>query len=213
MLRVPTVSAKPGMVLALPIYHPRRHDTMLLKAGIALDARSIKRLGEIRLREMWIRYPGVEFAREYICPSVFEAQASLTWQVGRALEAVSEGAFARLEYGEYRAAIGGVLSSLLARPGAALFIPELAGGEEIGCHSVIVASGVHYARLDAPGIEAARAAGNKMITLDATETARWKAAAAPIAEAWVKEMAGKGYPAADMLTDAKALIVKYAGAE
>jgi TRAP-type C4-dicarboxylate transport system substrate-binding protein len=66
---------------------------------------------------------------------------------------------------------------------------------------------------DAPGIEAAKAAGNKLITLDATETARWKAAAAPIAEAWVKEMAGKGYPATDMLTDAKALIVKYAGAE
>jgi len=130
MLRVPTVSAKPGMVLALPIYHPRRHDTMLLKAGIALDARSISRLAEIRLRDMWIRYPGVEFAREYICPSVFEAQASLTWQVGRALEAVSQGAYARLEYGEYRAAIAGVLTTLLARPGAAVFIQELVGREE-----------------------------------------------------------------------------------
>jgi TRAP-type transport system periplasmic protein len=66
---------------------------------------------------------------------------------------------------------------------------------------------------DAPGIKAAEAAGNKMITLDAKETARWKEASAPIAEAWVKEMAGKGYPAADMLKDAKAMIAKYAGAE
>jgi TRAP-type C4-dicarboxylate transport system substrate-binding protein len=66
---------------------------------------------------------------------------------------------------------------------------------------------------DAPGIAAAQAAGNKMITLDAVETARWKAAAAPIADAWVKEMAGKGQPAEAMLTDAKALIIKYAGAE
>jgi len=66
---------------------------------------------------------------------------------------------------------------------------------------------------DAPGIAAAKAAGNKLITLDAAETARWKAAAAPIAEAWVKEMASKGYPAAEMLADAKALIARYGGAE
>jgi nitrogen fixation protein FixH len=66
---------------------------------------------------------------------------------------------------------------------------------------------------DAPGIVAAQAAGNKMIALDVTETARWKAAAAPIAEAWVKEMTAKDQPAAAMLQDAKALIIKYAGAE
>jgi len=66
---------------------------------------------------------------------------------------------------------------------------------------------------DAPGIAAAKAAGNKMITLDAAETARWKAAAAPIAEAWVKEMTEKGLPAADMLKDARAMIAKYGGAE
>ena len=54
---------------------------------------------------------------------------------------------------------------------------------------------------DAPGIVAAQAAGNKMITLDAAETARWKAAAAPIADAWVKEMTEKGLPAAAMLAE------------
>ena len=38
-------------------------------------------------------------------------------------------------------------------------VVELAGGEEIGCHAVIVASGVHYARLDAPGVEALTGSG------------------------------------------------------
>ncbi len=130
MLRVSTASAKPGMVLALPVYHPRRHDTMLLKAGIPLDARSIGRLREIRLRDLWINYPGVEFAREYICPAAFEAQASLTWQVGRALEAVSRGAYAQLEYGAYRSAISGVMGHLLSNPATAIFIQELVGREE-----------------------------------------------------------------------------------
>ena len=32
-------------------------------------------------------------------------------------------------------------------------VVTLDGGEEIGCHSVLLATGVHYARLDAPGVE------------------------------------------------------------
>jgi HD-GYP domain-containing protein (c-di-GMP phosphodiesterase class II) len=103
---------------------------MLLKMGMGLDERSIRRLKELRLRELWIRYPGAEFACEYICPAVFEAQAALTWQVSRALEAVSQGAHARLEYAEYRAAITGLLTRLIANPQAAVFIQELVGRED-----------------------------------------------------------------------------------
>ena len=36
---------------------------------------------------------------------------------------------------------------------------ELAGGEEIGCHSVLIATGVHYSRLDAPGVESLTGSG------------------------------------------------------
>jgi thioredoxin reductase (NADPH) len=32
-------------------------------------------------------------------------------------------------------------------------VVTLDGGEEIGCHSVLIATGVHYSRLDAPGVE------------------------------------------------------------
>jgi thioredoxin reductase (NADPH) len=35
----------------------------------------------------------------------------------------------------------------------------LDGGEEIGCHSVLVATGVHYSRLDAPGVESLTGSG------------------------------------------------------
>src|SRR5262249_47031041 len=44
--------------------------------------------------------------------------------------AQSGGGFAKLEYGDYRAAISGVMSHLLANPAAAVFIQELAGSEE-----------------------------------------------------------------------------------
>jgi HD-GYP domain-containing protein (c-di-GMP phosphodiesterase class II) len=130
MLRVPISMAKPGMTLALPVYHPRRHDTVLLHQGMMLDERSIRRLREIHLRQLWIHYPGVEFVCEYICPTVFESQAALTWQIGRALELVSQGAFARLEYAEYRSAIAAVLGRLIANPRAAVFIQEMVGRDE-----------------------------------------------------------------------------------
>ncbi|MEO3431397.1 TRAP transporter substrate-binding protein [Pelagibius sp. CAU 1746] len=66
---------------------------------------------------------------------------------------------------------------------------------------------------DAPGIAIAKKSGNKMITLDEAEVARWKAAAAPLADQWIEEMNAKGYDGAAMVSDAKALIAEYAGAE
>ena len=38
-------------------------------------------------------------------------------------------------------------------------VVTLDGGEEIGCHAVLVATGVHYARLEAPGVEALTGSG------------------------------------------------------
>ena len=66
---------------------------------------------------------------------------------------------------------------------------------------------------DAPGMKAAQAAGNVIRKLPPDEVARWKAAAAPLVEAWIAEMNGKGYDGAAMVADAKALIANYAGAE
>lgn len=130
MLRVPITSAMPGMILALPVYHPRRHDTVLLKAGMSLDRHSIRRLEEIRLRQVWIRYPGVEFVCEYICPAVYESQAVLTHQIACALDSVAQRASAVLDYSTYRNAINAVLGRLIANSSAAVFVQELAGRDE-----------------------------------------------------------------------------------
>jgi TRAP-type C4-dicarboxylate transport system substrate-binding protein len=64
---------------------------------------------------------------------------------------------------------------------------------------------------DAPGIEVAKKSGNRMIMLDEAEVERWKAAAAPLVEAWIAEVTAKGYDGAAMVADAKALIAEYAG--
>lgn len=126
MLRVPIAYAKPGMILALPVYQPKRPDTVLLKEGLALDARSVARLAELRIGELWIRYPGFEVVGEYISQEVMESHAVVTQRIGEAFEAVSAGAHAKLEYSEYRNAVTALLEKLLANARAAVFIHEMA---------------------------------------------------------------------------------------
>ncbi|MCC6948512.1 MAG: TRAP transporter substrate-binding protein [Bradyrhizobiaceae bacterium] len=66
---------------------------------------------------------------------------------------------------------------------------------------------------DVPGFEAAKKRGNAIVTLDAKEVARWKAASQPVVDAWIKEMDGKGLKGKQLVDDARALIAKYAGPE
>lgn len=130
MLRVGLEQARPGMTLALPVYHPRRHDTTLLNAGVALDEHSVGRLQEIGLTEVWITYPGIEFIRGYVSPSVIEAQASMTHRVREVLDSVAQGQHARLEYLEYRAAISSLVTELAASPRAMVFIQEMVNRDQ-----------------------------------------------------------------------------------
>lgn len=65
---------------------------------------------------------------------------------------------------------------------------------------------------DVPGLEAAKRRNNAIVTLDAAETARWKAAAKTLNDAWIAEMKGKGIDGQTLVNDATAMISKYAGA-
>jgi TRAP-type C4-dicarboxylate transport system substrate-binding protein len=60
--------------------------------------------------------------------------------------------------------------------------------------------------LDRQGRAAAEARGNPIHRLDAAETARWRAAAAPTLDRWVAEMAARGLDGAALHAQAQALI-------
>ena len=64
---------------------------------------------------------------------------------------------------------------------------------------------------DIPGLEAAQKRGNAIVTLDPAETKRWKAAAAPMNDAWVNEMKGKNIDGKVLLDDLRGMIAKHAG--
>ncbi len=125
MLRVSMLQARPGMVLALPIYHPKRHGTLLLKAGVEMDARTIMRLREIRCPELWIRYPKLDFIADVVNPEVFKARAEITGQIAAAFDDITRNSSAVLDYASYRRAILGLLDKLADHPKAALFVSEM----------------------------------------------------------------------------------------
>lgn len=130
MLRVPVKQARAGMVLALPVHHPCRYASVLLQAGLQLDDTIVHRLGELGLREVWIRYPGTEVLSKYISPQLFEARAKLAGRVGDAFKDAGQKCNARLDFGPYRAAVSSLLETILADGRTTVFMEEiLAHGE------------------------------------------------------------------------------------
>jgi len=130
MLRVPITYAKPGMMLAMPIRHPQRPEHLLLQAGYELDQAAIGRLRELRLREVWIRYPNLEFIGKYINPHILEEQAKVGKAIGGALESVMRDATAKLPYPAFKSTIRDFIDKLLDDPQAAIFIEEISETDE-----------------------------------------------------------------------------------
>lgn len=62
---------------------------------------------------------------------------------------------------------------------------------------------------DVRGKDIADKAGNTTITLDETETARWKTAGETVTKAWIADMDGKGLDGTTLHKDAVALIEQY----
>jgi len=62
---------------------------------------------------------------------------------------------------------------------------------------------------DRLGLASAKKLGNNIVTLDAAETARWKAAAVAVEADWIKEVQGKNIDGAKLVSEARALIAKH----
>ena len=126
MLRVPIAHAKPGMTLALPVHHPKSGaDTVLLRAEVELSENTIERLQDMRVPEIWIRYPNMELVAQYVNPRVIESRAKVAADVADAFNAASKDAHAKLDFHQYKSSMAGLMDRLLEDPKGALFIGEL----------------------------------------------------------------------------------------
>lgn len=129
MLRVELNEARPGMELAMPVTHPTSPDTVLLRAGFKLDSKTITRLAELRAKDIWITYPGMEFVVDQICPGIVGAGQRLSGAIGRAFGEVMTDGRAELEFTPYRRAISELLERLISSPRAGTLIVDLASSQ------------------------------------------------------------------------------------
>lgn len=126
MLRLPTIQASAGMVLADPVFHPLHPSVTLLRAGVTLDTHSIGRLHEIGVRELWIQYPPLEAVRRFINPAAVTACRGMATRIAQTMDELVENKHAKLEYDPFRKAVTSVVESLSDNPTASLFIFETA---------------------------------------------------------------------------------------
>jgi TRAP-type C4-dicarboxylate transport system substrate-binding protein len=63
-----------------------------------------------------------------------------------------------------------------------------------------------------PGLEAAEATGAEFYVIEGAELERWKAASAPVIEAWIEQMDANGQDGAALVEEARSLIEQYSAA-
>ena len=128
MLRVNIRNAKEGMVLALPVRHPAALNQVLLKIGYPLEDTSVRRMAELGVRVVWVKYPSLACLDRFISEKVVEAHSNLIHSVASAFEGAQAKATPKMGYDTYIESIGKLINALVSNPHAAVFIGELNDG-------------------------------------------------------------------------------------
>src|SRR5262245_52439918 len=118
MLRLSVAQAVPGMELALPVFHPSHPGVTLLKPGHALNEHTLRGLRDLRVREMWIRYPALESLRQFVSEEVVAGCRELSRRIAGTFDALVVDRHASLDFSQFRDASGGVVSALAKSPTA-----------------------------------------------------------------------------------------------
>lgn len=120
------------MTLAVPVEHPARATTILLRSNVTLDTHAISRLRELGVGHVWIRHPSLEFVVEHSNPAVMRACGDLALQIGKAWDAVRDRPGARLHYQAYERAVSSLLERLAETPKAGVFVDQITSAGSSG---------------------------------------------------------------------------------
>ncbi|MFN7021341.1 MAG: HD-GYP domain-containing protein, partial [Phycisphaerales bacterium] len=139
MLRLTPSHATPGMVIALPVLHPRRPGHVLLKPGGVLDHEIIAALRELRIHSIWIEFPPTAFLLRYASPAVLAEHARLASAIGEQFDKVRADVRADFDFQVFTAAVRSLVHRLVDDDAASVFIDGIvAGGDPLLAHSANV---------------------------------------------------------------------------
>ena len=122
--------ARPQMILAVPIRHPKRLDTLLLNKGAKIDQHAITHLREIGIRDLWIEVPELGFLAGYVSPVMQASCAATATALSGVFDSVRAEATGKIDFYPVRRAVSDLLESISSNPMAALFISDLGMDDE-----------------------------------------------------------------------------------
>jgi len=141
MLKVHIEQARPGMVLARAVNNPKKPDHTLLKPGYPLDDEQIKRLTQLKVYVLWIRYPSLDFLDKVLNPEIINHQQDIYASLKEQFTETQDLALANVEYSQYVKQTANLFSQILSsRNKHSLFVNELYGASDnIFLHGTTVA--------------------------------------------------------------------------
>lgn len=130
----------PGMVLGASVLHPRRPDTELLRAGVALDAAMIERLRKFEVTQVWVEHDATRDLDHAVLPRLDASQVVVYQQLKQDLSRISGRTITTGQVQQYRQSITELVFQVTAGQKFARFGSALAGAEgHLFTHSANVA--------------------------------------------------------------------------
>ena len=124
MLKVDTLRASNGMILALPVYHPHEPSRVLLRQNYELKTSVIKRMRDVGIRYIYVKYPPLDFLNTVMDPFVTDTNAMILNHVKYAFAASQEHTVAHLPYDRYEETLKSLVYYITQNPAAATFIED-----------------------------------------------------------------------------------------
>lgn len=130
MLRITTAEARPGMTLALPIFHPQHPGLVLLKPGATLDVAILNSLEEVGIRRLFVSYPPLGYLLRYVNVGIMTEHAKVTQRLSECFDAVRTKVHANLDFMSYAGAVRTLIDKVVMDPDAAVFLHDIADGRQ-----------------------------------------------------------------------------------
>ncbi len=124
MKRVLLASATPGSSAALPVFHPTRHGSILLRPGVKLDEQTLSRLASLGIREVWLEADGLDDVGRHVSVKMIDTRAELTEQLAAEFARLSRDAKAGPRVDPLKAIIEQLVEQITAAPDTARWIHE-----------------------------------------------------------------------------------------
>ncbi len=130
----------PGMVLGASVLHPRRPDTELLRAGVALDRQMIDRLRKFEVTQVWVEHDATRDLDLAVLPRLDQSQVAVYQKLKDDLRRVSSSTISTGQVQQYRQVITELVFQVTAGQKYARLGSVLAGADgALFTHSANVA--------------------------------------------------------------------------